>query len=215
MIEKITICDLQNPEVFFPMDRDEFYKEQSEIFKKIGKPSKACQVVSILFFTKEKDIILQKRSSHKNHNANLLDKSVSGHVTFGDSIFYTVMVETIQELKIPSIILEINEDLNKTYELLKDYLDSTAIVKQIDNKILSSEKIKKGEKILIGNDLHLFFGIYSGSIKPVDKEASGVIYYNLDVLKAEMKINPGFFTNDLKFFLEHYKSEIDEFLASY
>lgn len=214
MSEKITICDLEKPGTFFPMDREEFYEEQVKVFKETGKPSKASQIIDILLFTEEKEIILQKRALNKLNNPNLIDKSIGGHNTFGDTPFYTVMVETIQELKVPSIVLKNDEDFRKTHLLLKNYIGSIAVIKEIDNKIFELEKIMHGERIKIANDVHLFFGVYGGAIKPVDKEATGVLYYDLDVLSAEIKQNPDFFTGDLKFFLEHYRKEIDEFLKS-
>ena len=209
MSEKITVHNLKNPEIALSMDRDAFYKEQVEVFKKTGKPSKACQVADVFLFTEDKEIILQKRSSKKTHNANLLDKSIGGHVTFGDTAFYTVIVETVQELKTPSIVLSTEEDFQKTY------LSTLAIIKQIDEKILFIPKLINKEKIIIANNVHLFFGIYSGAIKPVDKEASGVLYYNLETLREEMKSNPDFFTDDLKFFLHNYEKEINEFLKCF
>ena len=46
------------------------------------------------------------------------------------------------------------------------------------------------KKITIANNVFLFFGIYGGTMKPADREASGVLYYELDVLREEMKKMP-------------------------
>lgn len=215
MVEKITIYDLKKPETAIPMNRNDFYSEQTNIFLKTGKPTKACEIADVIFFTERKEIILQKRSLTKNHNPGLIDKSIGGHVSFGDLPFYTVMVETVQELRVPSIVLRTDEDFTKTFKLLEDYLDNIAIIKQIDKKIFFLNKIIKGKKITIANNVDFFLGIYSGATKPVDGEASGVLYYKLDSLRKKMRVNPNIFTHDLIFFIDHYKKEIDNFLNSF
>jgi hypothetical protein len=51
------------------------------------------------------------------------------------------MVESVQELKVPSIVLRNHNDYVKTYNLLKNYLTSTAIIEYIDTKITYNTKI--------------------------------------------------------------------------
>lgn len=215
MSEKITTYQLREPEIPISMDRDEFYREQTEAFRTTGKPTRACEIADVILFNSRKEMIVQKRAPNKNHNPYLIDKAIGGHVTFGDNPFFTVMVETVQELRVPSIVLRTNDDFRKTYELLKNYLDSIAILKHVDQKILFLDKIIKGEKITIANKVHLFLGIYGGAMKPVDHEASGVLYYDLDFLKKEMAAVPDNFTHDLHYFLEHYEKEINEFLKNF
>lgn len=215
MSEKITTYQLRELEIPIAMDRDEFYREQIKAFKTTGKPTRACEIVNVILFNSQKEIIVQKRAPSKNHNPYLIDKAVGGHIVFDDNPFYTVMVETIQELKVPSIVLRTDDDFKKTHMLLKNYLDNIAIIKQIDQKILFLDRIISGEKIIIANKVHLFFGIYDGATKPVDQEASGVLYYNLDFLKQEMKNMPNNFTYDLFYFFKHYAKEIDKFLKSF
>lgn len=215
MTEKITTYKLSDPSVIIPMERDLFYAEQIAEYKKNGKPSRACEIIGVLIFTVKKELILQKRSHLKNHNPYLIDKTIGGHVQFGDSFTYTTMVETVQELRVPSIVLRTNEDFLKTYLLLKNYLESIAILKQIDQKILFLERIIKNEKIIIANKLNLFLGVYDGPTKPVDREASGVLYYDLNLLKEEMKVTPSIFTQDLRLYIDSYGQEIDDFIKAF
>ena len=58
----------------------------------------------------------------------------------------------------------------------------------------------------------MFFGIFNGATRPADKEASGILFYNLDDLNLEIKEKPEIFTNDLITLLSKYKKEIDEFV---
>lgn len=210
--ELVTTYHLDKPWDAHPMEREHFYKEQVAEFKKNGKPSRAVGIFDVLMFTEKKEIILQKRSGNKGHNPFLIDKSVGGHIQYGDSAYYTAMVETVQELRIPSVVLRENENFESTYLTLSKNLESTGVMKHIVRDIFFLDKIINDEKITIANNVDLFFGIYSGGIKPVDREASGVLYYERDVLKKEMKKMPDLFTHDLKFFLEKFEKHIDNFL---
>ena len=122
------------------------------------------------------------------------------------------MIETVQELNIPSVVLRNNEDLKRTYEILDRSLERTAIVELIDHNIYLLDNIIKEEKITFAKNIWMFMGIYSGAMKPTDREASGILYYELDVLKDEMKRLPDLFTPDLHFMLEKYKDDIDRIL---
>ncbi len=103
MSDLITTYNLDDrPDIVWPMDRKEFYRGQVEAFKKFGKPTKAIAVVSIFLFNEHGELLVQKRSNEKAHNPGLLDKSIGGHIQIGDSPQYTVMVETVQELQVPS-----------------------------------------------------------------------------------------------------------------
>ena len=58
----------------------------------------------------------------------------------------------------------------------------------------------------------MFIGVYGGAIKPVDREASGVLYYEFDVLKEEMRGMPQLFTPDLHFIISKYENKITKML---
>jgi len=211
--EKVTVYPLDGDSPF-PMDRREFYEEQVEEYKTKGKPSKAVEVANIFLFNSDGDLIVQKRSESKAHNAGLLDKSTGGHVTFGDSPDYTVMVETIQELQVPSITVRTQEEFLKTFKLLNNYLNTVAIVKQVGTEIKPMEKIIKGEKILIANKIDLYFGVFNGAVKMVDKEAKGIMFYSLEELKDGLEKSPDMFTYDLKYLVGAHEQEIRELLDS-
>ena len=212
MSEIINTYLLSDPETCIAMDRDEFYKEQIGVFKKTGKPTRANDIVDIFIFNSKKELLIQKRSYKKKHNPGLLDKSIGGHILFGDTPDYTVMVETVQELLTPSIVLKNSNDFYKTLKLLKDYTTTISIVKHSHSKIYHMEKIINGEKIIIANKIHVYFGIYDGSTKPVDREAQGILYYSLPELLKEMKHSPQIFTYDLHLLLKELLPEIKDFL---
>ena len=209
VVKTYKLDDLDQP---IPMDRKEFYDEQVKVFKKTGKTSKAIEVVQVLLFTTDKEVILQKRSNTKYHNPSFLDKTMGGHVKFGDSLTYTVMVESLQEVSVPSIVLNTNEDFVKTYKLLDNQLENLAVIEYIDSRTYNSKKMINDEEILIADKYHYYLGVYIGSLKPSDKEASGLIYFKYDEFEKELSKAPGMFTEDLKFFLREYHSEIDKFL---
>ncbi len=212
MSEIVATYHLDNPWDAHPMDRGHFYDEQIEEFKKTGKPSRAVGVFNVLLFTGSGEMILQKRSHGKRHNPYLIDKAVGGHIQYGDTVYYTAMIECVQELRIPAIVLREGENIGRTFELINKSTETVAILKHITHKIIEVDKIMDGERIKIANNVDLFFGLYSGAAKPVDREASGVLYYEMDVLRDEMKKMPDLFTPDLHYYMTEYAEEIEKFL---
>lgn len=214
MSEIINSYSEDNTYKLIPMDRGLFYKEQVEVFKKDWTPNKYVEVINVLLFNESGEVILQKRSSHKWHNANLIDKTVWWHIVNWDSPDFTVMVETVQELQVPSIVLRTKDDFDKTHDLLSSYTQSTSIIRYIDSQNTVIPKIIKGEKINIWNKTHLYFWIYGWSVKNVDREAKWILFYDYDELLQEMKDFPDIFTNDLKYYLDKYDSQIREFIKN-
>lgn len=212
MSEMVNTYLLRDPDQVIPMGREEFYEEQMEIFKKTGKPTRAIEIIQILLFTPDKQVILQKRSKSKKHNPGLIDKSIGGHIISGDSPTYTVMTETLQELKIPSFVIDTEDDFVRTLKLLKNFLNTSALIQYIDTRIYNSEKIIGKEKFVIANKYHFYLGVYHGAILPADKEASGVIFYDYSELLDEIKEYPDLYTTDLKFFLAKYEKRIRDLL---
>jgi len=211
MEETIIARNINDLEKSFPMKRPQFYKEQIECFKKSGKPSKSVDIVAVFIFNEHGEIFIQKRAKEKAHNPKLLDKTLGGHVHYGDATEYTVMVETVQELQVPSIVLKKAQDYKKTYQLLKGYLNTIAIIKHLDTKLFWLKKVFDKEHIVIANYVHLFLGLYGGRIKTVDREATGILQYQLSDLSDEMKDTPDIFTNDLHVLIENYRSELNKF----
>ncbi len=212
MSEIINTFLISNPFELVPMERKEFYSEQVAEYKKNGTPSRAIEVVNIFIFNSHGELIIQKRSFDKAHNPGLLDKSIGGHIQNGDTPNYTVMVETIQELQTPSIVLDDNEDFNKTFLLLGKYLETISIIKHFKTYLYSPTKIVDGEPVKIANKIHIYLGVYDGRIRPVDREAKGVLFYSLSELRKEMDSSPQNFTDDLRLILEEYGSEIESFV---
>ncbi len=128
MSETVIVRSLTDPNEEFPMDRAEFYREQVEAFKTTGEPTKAADIIAVFIFNSHHELLIQKRSFEKSHNPGLLDKSIGGHIRFGDTPDYAVMVETVQELQVPSVVLRGKLSFEKTKSLLNDYLETIAII---------------------------------------------------------------------------------------
>ncbi len=212
MSEIINTFSIDNPFEMVPMDRKDFYDEQIKAFKETGRPTKAVEIVNIFLFNSHGELIVQKRSFDKNHNPGLLDKSIGGHVENGNTPEYTVMVETIQELQTPSIVLNDQNDFDKTIRLLGKYLETVSVICHLKTALYSPIKIINGENINIANKMHIYIGVYDGRIRPVDREAKGVLFYSLEELEKEMNQSPETFTNDLHLIMKEYNKEIHEFV---
>ncbi len=214
MSDIITTYKLDDLDQPMPMNREEFYQEQIEVYKETGKPTRATAIVQILLFTPGKEIIVQKRSNTKKHNPGLMDKSIGGHILFSDSANYTAMVETLQELTVPSIVLPNEENFKKTFKLLKNFLNNLTIVQFIDSHTNNFIKVFEEGSAKIASKYYFYLGIYGGAIKPSDKEAAGVLFYKYDNLKKELNSDKtrGLYTDDLHFFINKYDGRIQEFL---
>ncbi|MBU0708021.1 NUDIX domain-containing protein [Patescibacteria group bacterium] len=212
MSEIISTVLLEDPNVTIPMDRDEFYAEQIKAYKETGNPTRACDIVDVFIFNSNHEMLVQKRSNEKYFNPGLLDKSIGGHVLYGDSTDYSMMVESVQELKTPSIILKNDNDFKKTLNLLRDYLATIAIVEYMHSKNYLMKKIIQNEKVLIANRKHVHFGVYNGSIHPVDREVKGIMFYSLEELVADMKKLPDAYTADMHVYLEELLPDMETFL---
>jgi hypothetical protein len=211
--EKITAFDLNKPDLTFPMDRDQFYNEQIACFKKTGKSTKGISIVDVLLFDVSGEIFVQKRSNAKRHNPDLFDKSIGGHVASGDNPDFTVMVETVQELNVPSIVLRSEQDYLKCLRLLSEYLDTIALIKNVSVFVAPLKKIFDGESVIITNKKYLYLGMYNGSTKTIDRESKGVLLYKLDDLIDEMKKFPERFTADMHYYIEHHEKDLRKFIG--
>jgi|SRR3989344_4954106 len=195
-----------------PMDRVEFYKEQVAAQKTGQQPTHVIGIVNIFLFNSRGELLIQKRSFEKAHNPGMLDKSMGGHIRFGDSADYSVMVETVQELQTPSIVLPNIAYFTKTLELLREYLGTIAIVEHVQTKLYILEKIIEGTKIPVANKTYTYFGLYDGRVRPADQEAKGVLFYTLPELDKEMQKFPETFTPDLHVFMKDLRKEMEAFL---
>lgn len=212
MSEIINSYLLSEPEKNVPIDRDEFYAEQIAAYNKTGSPTRACEIVQVFLFNANSELLIQKRSYDKRHNPGLLDKTIGGHIRYGDTPDYTVMVESVQELQTPSIVLRSAEDYAKTATLLADYLTTIAVIEHIQSKLYRLEKVFDGKLVTIASKTHIYFGVYNGSIRPVDREAKGVLFYTLPELDNEMKSSPDIFTQDIHTLLTDLRPKMEAFV---
>lgn len=213
MTETINTYPIQDPETLVPMDRNAFYAESIQFAKEGKKPVRSVEVIQIFLFNSRGEVMIQKRAFDKAHNAGLLDKSLGGHVQYGNSIDYSVMVETLQELQTPSIVLKNKSDFEKTFGLLKEYLHTIAVLRHIESDTLMISNRIGDSFVEIAKRIHVYFGIYDGRIRPADGEAKGVLWYSIDDLKREMAAFPDTFTQDLHVLLRRYESQMRQFLV--
>ncbi|MFH1291867.1 MAG: NUDIX domain-containing protein [bacterium] len=212
MPEIATVYNIANPCEPYPMERESFYDEQIKLYKKGRQPEQAIAIFDVLLFNTKKEIILQKRSHSKRHNPYLIDKTVGGHIQYGDTPYYTAMIETVQELRIPSVVLREEENFKYMLKKPDKSLESTALLKLIDNNIYMLDNFMDGQRITTAKNIWMFLGFYDGPVWPVEADVSGVLYYELDVLKDEMKRMPELFTPDLHFMMDKYEFDIKKLL---
>lgn len=64
---------------------------------RVHKEGLVCRLVYVCFYTKTKEIILQKRSTSKKNDAGKLTTTVSGHVASGQTYLDAAIRETFEE----------------------------------------------------------------------------------------------------------------------
>jgi len=169
----------------------------------------AVHIIDVFLFGLDGEIILQKRASNKRHNPSLIDKTLGGHIKYGDTDDYTIMVETVQELLTPSVVLDTSEDFDKTINILKPYLDTIAVIFKKTVRPFKLKKVSDDETYVVDNIVHLAFGVYGGRMRPADKEAAGILYYSsLEQLEKEIADRSDVFTDDLIQLVKEYRDDI-------
>lgn len=58
MTEIISTYKLDDPETIIPMERDEFYAEQIEAYKKTGQPSRAADIINVFVFNSQQELLV-------------------------------------------------------------------------------------------------------------------------------------------------------------
>ncbi len=212
MVEYINAYDLDNPNKIIPMDRNIFYDEQIASFKETWKLTKTIDIIQLLLFNEKGELILQKRAKDKRHNPNMIDKSIWGHVNVWDLPNHTVMIETVQELEVPSFVLQTHQEFMRNYDILDIYLKSMALIKYIDTRVLYMKRVFDKEVIPVVSNTNFYLWVYNWKVNNIDWEAQWIIYYDIDTLQEEMEQFPDMFTDDLHVLFREFWKDIENFV---
>jgi isopentenyl-diphosphate Delta-isomerase len=203
MAEELEIFDLNGKLLGF-QERNKFYAEIKEEFKKKGKISRQVKSIRLILMNSLGKIYLQKRSKTKSENSGLYDKTVGGHVSKGDTFNMTAIRECAEELGFPACVLS-NEEFDRSTKVTD--LNIVGVFRKVD-EISNFESVridKKGNKFVQPYINATYIGYYNGTIRFVDGESSGIEVFSLEELKEEIKQNPDKFTEDLKFMIKNYE----------
>ena len=122
------------------------------------------------------------------------------------------MVESLQEIITPSIVLRNQTDFERTRQILKDYRGIFALVKHVQVSEIIFQKKVDGKDFAVSNVVHLYFGVYDSSTKPANQKDSRIFYYQIDDLTEEMKESPELFTNDLTVLVKRFEIDLRNFI---
>lgn len=202
----------EHDRMLLPMERSKYYDQIAQFHKDWKDPQRSVEVVQVLLFNEVWELIIQKRASTKRHNANLLDKSIGGHIRVGDTPDHTVMVETVQEMEVPSFVIHNRNEFLDKFVVLKEYLHTIALIRYVDcNVHVFTQKFWEVD-MKVPKKYHLYFGVYGWSTRTIDREAKWILRYSLDEINFELEKYPDMFTSDFQFFMQKYRKEIDEFI---
>ncbi len=201
MEELLEVFDLQDRNIGV-MERQAFYKEIEREWKARGNTSKKVRQMRLVLMNTDGKIYLQKRSSKKEQNGGLYDKTVGGHVRQGYTVNITLVQECAEELGFPATVLNDDEFLHAIRNV---DLHVIGIFRKVDDvKEYESVRVTPRGSFTMKSICAFFIGYYDGSIRFADAEASGIEVFDLPDLRAEIAHHPEKFTEDLKYFVEQY-----------
>ena len=183
------------------MDRDIYYQESLQEFIKTGQISRQVKTVRVMLMNSQGRLYVQKRSSSKDGNSGLYDKTVGGHAKSGTSYSLTVVQECAEELGIPAAVLP-DEEFASAIQTVD--LRTIAVLRQLRvvNAYLSRRKTKTGEYYMQPHLTAFYVGYFDGPIRFCDGEAVGILTFSLEELNAEVKSSPQLFTQDIHYILK-------------
>lgn len=189
------------------VNRDIFYQECREEFKKTGKISRQIKSIRLLLINRDGRIYLQKRSKTKGQNSGLYDKTIGGHVYKGHSFDITVTKECAEELGFPAAVLS-DKDFRKAIK--NTDISVVGLFRQVAvENAYESLRVNNDGSIFIQPYLTAFYiGYFNGPIRFIDGECSGIESFSIEELESELKTNPMKFTNDLRYMFDKYKKFI-------
>ena len=202
----------EHDRMLFPMERSKYYDQIIEYHRQWKEPQRSVEVVQVLLFNEVWELIIQKRSSTKRHNPNLLDKSIGGHIRVGDTPDHTVMVETVQEMEVPSFVIHNRNEFLDKFSVLKEYIQTIALIRYVDCNVHVFSQLIQWEQVKVPKKYHLYMGVYGWSTRTIDREAKGILRYSMEEVDYELKKYPDMFTNDFQYFMNHYRKDIDAFI---
>lgn len=146
-----------NDEVIGQAERDRVHRE-----------GLVCRLIYVCFYTSNREVILQKRSSTKKNDAGKLTTTVSGHVSSGQDYLEAAVRETLEETGV---------------EVKADELHDLGVIRAdyVQGKYLSYAQ--RG----------LFAYPFKGSasdLKVEDGDGAGFETFDIDELEKELVSNP-------------------------
>lgn len=203
--EMLEVYDLQN--TFIKLQpRQDFYNEVQAEFVATGTITKKVKSVRVILMTSDGRLYLQRRSSLKEQNRGLYDKTTGGHFISGHTWELTLMREMIEELGIPAVTLnqtEFNQAITTTD------LSIIALFKQIDEDTnFLSVRTTDTTPFVQPFITRFYVGYYNGAIKFHDGEASGIEVHSLQELQTDIFNNPAKYTQDLKVMIQRYSEHL-------
>jgi isopentenyldiphosphate isomerase len=186
-------------------ERKAFYDASREEYARTGKVSRMIKSIRLLLMNSAGKIYLQKRSKNKSENPGLMDKTVGGHVSAGQSFDLTVVKECSEELGFPVAILS-----KKDFEHACGSVDLQVIgiFQKITEERFFSTRISAGKGFVQPYLCAFYIGYYDGSIRFIDGESSGVEVFDLEELRNEIVHHPEKFTEDVKYMLQMFTHEL-------
>ncbi|MDP2090169.1 MAG: NUDIX hydrolase [Candidatus Gracilibacteria bacterium] len=202
--EMIDVYDLEGNFVRI-QNRKEFNNEIKEDYQLTGEVKYTVRSVGALLLNSEEDFLLVQRGNTFD-SPGLIDKTIGGHVSSGESYDSTVVRELEEEIGVEGVVAKNSDEFK---ELLKT-LDTTkiAVLLLLDNKniLVNVEGDKQYKRSF---DAGIYMGVYNGEINNFpDGSAKSSVNIPSNVLLEEIEKNKEKFTNSLPTLIKDYRDLI-------
>ncbi|MDD2870909.1 MAG: NUDIX hydrolase [Candidatus Gracilibacteria bacterium] len=202
--EMIDVYDLEGNFVR-TQNRKEFNNEIKEDYQLTGEVKYTVRSVGALLLNSEEDFLLVQRGNTFD-SPGLIDKTIGGHVSSGETYDDTVVRELEEEIGVEGVVANDSDEFKK---LLKT-IDTTkiAVLLLLDNKnILVNVEGDKPYKRSF--DAGIYMGVYNGKINNFpDGSAKSSVNIPGNILLEEIEKNKEKFTNSLPTLIKDYRDLI-------
>jgi hypothetical protein len=211
VINTYSLADLDQ---VVPMDREQFYESQFELFQKSMKPSYAAEVVDLLLFDLDGRMIVQQRSMQKVENPGLYDTAIGTYVHMRKSPGFGLMTATLRELNAPAFLCSKQDDFSEVLHVVLNNLRTTALVQFLGKRTHTFKKLYKGHVVPMVNTYNVYLGVFGGSIDVNPSEACGLSCMSLKEIDVHISEHEDMWTSDFIFYYREYRKDIEKFVST-
>ncbi len=180
----------------------DFYTQTEAEYTATGQITRQVKIVHCLLMHSDGRVYVQRRNPQDLQNPNLLDKTVGGHISAGDTPEATLHKECQEEIGVPVVLADDLSTIHSAGNLVQ-----TAVCRVVnENAQFASRRIRTdGTDFIQPYIVTTYIGYYDGAFQFNDTEAVAIETWAVADLQQALTNTPEQFTNDLRLIVEAYQ----------